>query len=1260
MTNFYNNTAGLIYLQNVTVDSSAVLAFIITGTLSMNNCILANVTNLGSSVSGNNNGFYNCQMVGTNPFTNTFYPFQTVGAGNYYLAGGCNFTNQGTTNIDSTLLADLGNKTTHPPLACLGTTISTATNWSLQAPRDTNVAPDLGYHYDPLDYLVSDVTVQAILTLTNGVAVGGYGGNGLTVTTNGSWISQGTAVNWNYLVPCSLVQEQPSANATPAALISNNGNWQGINMRFTDLAMPGGVGYLLSVTDDGTSGVQGGAVTFQDCQLHGGLMTFTLGSTSTGTSSGTFSMTNNLVDRCQVTLSKYDSIPSAIYVNQFNNLYHGGVLNIFSDISQDSTTLWRFYDNLFEGNTINEFGNDTGNPPYWSVITNGYNGYVNSTVWYDGGFCISPTLLNSVGGDQFPSVADYQTGPLGSYYYPTNGGNLSQLIHAGSRSAAAASLYHYTVTTDQVVEGTNTVSIGYHYVAVDTNGIPLDSNGDGIPDYLEDANGNGLDDSGETNWSIAILMQPANQVAVQGNVVIFNVTATGVTPLNYQWYFNSAALTGATNATLNLTNVQTGNAGTYNVVITNTPGSLTSSNAVLTVLVPPTVSITNPVNNSSFTVPTNITINATASGNSGTVTQVQFFVGTRLLGIDTNAPYSVIWSNAPVGMHVLTAIAMDNLGITGTSSVVNVSISTNLLPMADAHVRDGSSTNANFGTNIVMECLSTNGSGNNRDIYFKFDLTGVSNISSARLSVFAKLGGTGSVSNAVYSVTNTSWLETNITWNNKPARVTALTTNSVTGTNWYLFDVSSYVKSQKSNGQNVVSLALHDPTNYSLLISINSKENTTNKPSLVILTTNSPLSVSITTPANGTIVTVPTNLAINVSAADTDGNVTQVQFFVGTKLVGVSTNVPYGVVWSNAPPGAHVLSAIAMDDAGLSATSSMVNVTVINNLLPAADAHVRDGSYADSNFGVNPILEEENASATGNNRDAYLKFDLSNISTNISSATLNVFAGSSNGPSSSEFDLYPVADASWGELTITWNNKPALGIRLATTNVSRGSSQWYQFDVTSYVKSQQAAGQSTVSLAFHDQRNNENALVNINSRENSTNNPALIIYTTNTPLNISITSPADGTVVAAPTNLIISASAPDTDGTVTQIQFFAGTKLLGISTTTPGSVIWTNVASGTVIPGSYPLTAIARDASGLMATSSVVNVTITYVDSDGDGIPDIWEPGLGLNPSVNDTAQSGERSNYTYDPAGRLQQVYGARGETLSPDPQGNILQDSQ
>jgi hypothetical protein len=47
------------------------------------------------------------------------------------------------------------------------------------------------------------------------------------------------------------------------------------------------------------------------------------------------------------------------------------------------------------------------------------------------------------------------------------------------------------------------VSVGYHYVATDASGAPLDYDGDGWPDYFEDQNGNGSVDSGETDWQVS-------------------------------------------------------------------------------------------------------------------------------------------------------------------------------------------------------------------------------------------------------------------------------------------------------------------------------------------------------------------------------------------------------------------------------------------------------------------------------------------------------------------------------------------------------------------------------------------------------------------------------------------------------------------------------------------------------------------------------------------------------------------------------------
>ena len=79
-----------------------------------------------------------------------------------------------------------------------------------------------------------------------------------------------------------------------------------------------------------------------------------------------------------------------------------------------------------------------------------------------------------------------------------------------------------------------------------------------------------------------ILVQPVNQTLMAGNTAFFSVTAVGFSPLNYQWQFNGTNLVGNTNSLLTLAGVNTNNNGSYQVIVTNFYGSVTSSVATLT------------------------------------------------------------------------------------------------------------------------------------------------------------------------------------------------------------------------------------------------------------------------------------------------------------------------------------------------------------------------------------------------------------------------------------------------------------------------------------------------------------------------------------------------------------------------------------------------------------------------------------------------------------------------------------------------------
>src|SRR5207247_9054278 len=164
LTNFCGSSStGRV--EHLTSETASWLNNSIGANLFLTNCLLVSVTNSGSFSS---NTVYSTSASGV---------FQSVGQGFHYLNTNSIYRNVGTTNINSTLAAQLKKLTTDPPLV-LTSDFTVSTTLSPQAQRDTDV-PDVGWHYDPLDYCWSGLNLtSATLTLTNGVAIGSYGTNG--------------------------------------------------------------------------------------------------------------------------------------------------------------------------------------------------------------------------------------------------------------------------------------------------------------------------------------------------------------------------------------------------------------------------------------------------------------------------------------------------------------------------------------------------------------------------------------------------------------------------------------------------------------------------------------------------------------------------------------------------------------------------------------------------------------------------------------------------------------------------------------------------------------------------------------------------------------------------------------------------------------------------------------------------------------------------------------------------------------------------
>src|SRR5205085_132858 len=126
-----------------------------------------------------------------------------------------------------------------------------------------------------------------------------------------------------------------------------------------------------------------------------------------------------------------------------------------------------------------------------------------------------------------------------------------------------------------------------------------------------------------------------------------------------------------------------------------------------------------PANNATFTTGAAITINATATDADGTVSKVDFYNGTTLLGTDATSPYSFVISRSEERSEGIKSVATDNLNATGTSSVITVTVSNaNTSPVATI---TSPANNATFTTGAAITINATasdaNGTVSKVDFY---------------------------------------------------------------------------------------------------------------------------------------------------------------------------------------------------------------------------------------------------------------------------------------------------------------------------------------------------------------------------------------------------------------------------------------------------------------------------------------------------------------------------------------------------------------
>ncbi|THU41213.1 DNRLRE domain-containing protein [Niastella caeni] len=299
---------------------------------------------------------------------------------------------------------------------------------------------------------------------------------------------------------------------------------------------------------------------------------------------------------------------------------------------------------------------------------------------------------------------------------------------------------------------------------------------------------------------------------------------------------------------------------------------------------------------------------------------------------------------------------------------------------------------------------------------------------------------------------------------------------------------------------------------------------------------------------------------------------------------------------------------------------------------PVHDAYVRDGTNAGTTYGTTDstllITKLSPSGQLNNARESYLMFDLTSLTGNAASVQLRVYGKVDlTSVPSVPVGVFSVANTTWTENTLTWNNKPATSTAaLATTTVTNTAFTYYTWDVTNYVKAELAAGRKRVAFALksglaHDPR------IFWNSSEFGSNPPQLSVIADggNALPVVNITSPANGAVFTAPATVTINATATDGDGSISKVEFFNGSTKLGEDNTSPYSFTWNSVAAG-----SYSLTAKATDNAAGVTTSAAVAITVqaapvcdpvTASGNDGNVPANVLDNDLNTRWSANGDGQ---------------------------------------
>ena len=390
---------------------------------------------------------------------------------------------------------------------------------------------------------------------------------------------------------------------------------------------------------------------------------------------------------------------------------------------------------------------------------------------------------------------------------------------------------------------------------------------------------------------------------------------------------------------------------------------------------------------------------------------------------------------------------------------------------------------------------------------------------------------------------------------------------------------------------------------------------------------NTPPSITLTSPSDGATFTAPAAVTLTVSAFDSDGTITRVEFFAGATLLATTTADPHRFRWENIPAGAYTLTARATDDDGATTTSAAVSITVNEPAPPGVPPpwtaqDIGAVGVAGSAAEAGGTFTVRGAGADiWNSADAFhyvwqpLNGDADVIArvASVEYVANWVKAGVMIRQALTPDSPHALMLVSAGK-GLAFQRRVATGGGSTSTSGGAGTAPaWVKLQrrgatITAY---RSADGVSWTLVGSDTFTMPTNVYVGLAVSSHDATRVATVTFDNvsvmpvgapppNQPPTVNLTSPAAGATFTAPATINIAAAASDPDGTVTRVDFYADGTLLGSAATAPYQWSWTNVPIGT-----YSLTARAVDDDGATTTSAAVSVTVNAAEPPS-GVPSPW------------------------------------------------------